>query len=142
MRLLGRVLACAVAVSVVSVSSPAAAGSWAQFHRGVSRSGLTRSEALLTKDTVGALRREWSFATGVTEEGINSSPAIKGGVAYIGSDDGRLWAVDARTGDRVWSVNAGSKVRTSPAVGGGRGFFGYEGGGIYSAAAAPGAALW
>src|SRR4051794_40777856 len=44
----------------------------------------------------------WGSATGTTAEGINSSPAVVGGLAYVGSDDGSLWALDAPTGAPVW----------------------------------------
>jgi outer membrane protein assembly factor BamB len=50
----------------------------------------------------------WGSATGTTAEGINSSPAVVGGLAYVGSDDGSLWALDAPTGAPVWHDPVGS----------------------------------
>jgi outer membrane protein assembly factor BamB len=45
-----------------------------------------------------------------------SSPARAGNLALIGADDGSLHALDAGTGDVVWSHALGGKVRATPAV--------------------------
>src|SRR5689334_17197744 len=58
-------------------------------------------------------RVKWAFATPAP---ILSSPAVADGVVYFGSDDERLYAVDAATGREKWKVPAGGPVRSSPAV--------------------------
>lgn len=118
------------------------AANWAQFHRGAGRSGVTGKEHLLTKHTARHLHRAWGSATGHSDEGINSSPAVMKGVVYVGSDDGALWAFRARTGRPVWHHSVGSAVRTSPAVHGGRVFFGSEDGRIYAVRAKTGRLEW
>ena len=40
----------------------------------------------------------------------NSSPTVSGGVVYVGSGDGRLYALDASTGDLIWSYETGGWV--------------------------------
>ena len=55
----------------------------------------------------------WKFKTG---NEIASSPAVAGGVVYVGSREGWLYAVDAKTGQEKWSFNTGSEVFSSPAV--------------------------
>jgi len=45
-----------------------------------------------------------------------SSPAIAGGVVYIGSGDGNVYALDARTGAERWRFATGDVVHASPAV--------------------------
>src|SRR5947207_2285217 len=41
----------------------------------------------------------WRFDTG---DGVYSSPAVVGGVVYVGSDDRNVYALDAATGQERW----------------------------------------
>ena len=54
---------------------------------------------------------------------FRSSPAVAGGMIYIGSLDGRLYALDARTGQEKWSFKTDGDVYSSPAVAGGVVYF-------------------
>ena len=45
-----------------------------------------------------------------------SSPAVSGGVIYVGSYDGDLYALNASDGMYVWSYLTGDWVVSSPAV--------------------------
>jgi len=45
-----------------------------------------------------------------------SSPALWGGMVYVGSLDGSLYAVDASTGKLRWSLRTGGEVTSSPAI--------------------------
>jgi len=47
---------------------------------------------------------------------IASSPALANGRLYVGSDDGRLYAIDATSGKIVWSFRTGAPIASSPAV--------------------------
>ena len=40
---------------------------------------------------------------------VNSSPAVANGVVYVGSDDGNVYALNARTGAKLWSYTTGSE---------------------------------
>ena len=62
---------------------------------------------------------------------IQTSPAITGGVAFVGSDDNYLYAVDLETGTKKWRFLARpdetlppGPVQSSSVVGGGTVFFG------------------
>ncbi|MBA2277675.1 MAG: PQQ-binding-like beta-propeller repeat protein [Chloroflexia bacterium] len=56
----------------------------------------------------------WRFDTGGE---VYASPAVAGGVVYLTSKAGFLYAVDARTGEQRWRVLLGDYVvRSSPAV--------------------------
>lgn len=44
------------------------------------------------------------------------SPAAKDGVLYTGSTDLNLYAIDAATGDQIWSFYLGSLLRASPSI--------------------------
>lgn len=59
------------------------------------------------------LRLKWSYAIAAQ---VNALPVVASGVAYIGSFDARLHALDAGTGALKWVYNAGAAVYSSPAV--------------------------
>jgi outer membrane protein assembly factor BamB len=47
---------------------------------------------------------------------IASSPALANGRLYVGSDDGRLYAINAASGKIIWSFGTGGPIVSSPAV--------------------------
>ena len=58
---------------------------------------------------------QWVFETGGA---VNSSPAIgTGGTVYVGSADGKVYALDGRTGDKKWDFLTGGAVDSDPAIG-------------------------
>lgn len=73
------------------------------------------------------------FPAWVAETGgpVRSSAAIAGTTAYVGSDDGYLYALDLTTGELRWSYRIGSRIASSPAVTLGRIFVGADDGAIY-----------
>jgi outer membrane protein assembly factor BamB len=48
--------------------------------------------------------------------GVWSSPAIAGGLVYVGSCDDSVYALNANTGAIVWSYATGNAIFSSPAV--------------------------
>ena len=50
--------------------------------------------------------------------GIWSTPAVSGGVVYIGTDDGYLHALDAQSGQERWKFKTGG-FSSAPAISGG-----------------------
>jgi outer membrane protein assembly factor BamB len=75
---------------------------------------------------------------------FQSSPAVAGGMVYIGSRDGFLYAFDAASGERKWRYDhKGSWVPTSPAVANGLVFSGSSDGQFVNAVdAKTGAEKW
>jgi len=61
----------------------------------------------------------WTFKTDVRNVGFGSSPAVAGGVVYVGSLDNWLYALDAETGQEKWRFKTDGEVYSSPAVAGG-----------------------
>ena len=61
--------------------------------------------------TFGGLK--WNFGT---RGKIFSSPAVVNGIAYIGSEDHNLYAIDIKTGKQVWIFTTGGAVNSSPAI--------------------------
>jgi outer membrane protein assembly factor BamB len=70
-------------------------------------------EQTLSVTNVPHLVPYWKAPTGAT---ITSSPAVFNGLVYIGSDDGKLYAFDAITGQQHWAALTGGRVYSSPAV--------------------------
>jgi outer membrane protein assembly factor BamB len=70
----------------------------------------------------------WTFSTMAR---VESSPAISGDRAFIGSNDGRLYALNLSTGAKVWEFNAGGAISASPAIANGRIVVGSQNGRLY-----------
>jgi outer membrane protein assembly factor BamB len=71
-----------------------------------------------------------------------SSPAVEAGVVYFGSGDGRVYAVDAASGEERWRFETGDVVHASPAVSGGIVYVGSWDGDLYALDAASGRERW
>jgi serine/threonine-protein kinase len=56
---------------------------------------------------------KWKYTTGGQ---VFSSPAISGGVVYVGSGDNNLYALDAATGNLKWKYTTGGGIESSPTV--------------------------
>ena len=78
--------------------------SWAQY--GNTIDGTRQAgPSPITAATIGALRPLWRFAA---EGPVTGTPVVAGGIVYIGSYDGTLYALDARTGRPVWGFATGA----------------------------------
>jgi outer membrane protein assembly factor BamB len=91
---------------------------WAAFRFGHRHKGLNPFENVLSPATVSGLDIDW---TGNIGGGVFSSPAVAGGVVYVGSDDHKLYAFPAScSGDAtctpLWHATTRGIVETSPAV--------------------------
>lgn len=90
---------------------------------------------------------KWSFPV----PGLSSSPAVDGGVVYIGNERGALYAIDLETGVQKWQFAdpQGAQIGSSPVVVDGIVYVGVAmadpsapGSGIDAVDAATGALLW
>jgi len=96
----------------------------------------------------GALR--WSVAIGQPSmlkqidnwDVYQSSPIVVDGVIYVGSTDGRIYALSAKDGSVRWSYQTRGIVRASPALADGRVICGSWDGQVYALDAASGRELW
>jgi len=73
-------------------------------------------EHTLSPANVSRLQLLWSFATA---KYISSSPAVAGGMVYVGSHDKKLYAFDATCRNAcqpLWSFATGGDITSSPAV--------------------------
>jgi outer membrane protein assembly factor BamB len=49
----------------------------------------------------------------------------------VGSSDGKLYALDAQTGEKTWEYEVGDALTSSPAIAGGRVVIGAQDGRLY-----------
>src|ERR1700760_3428590 len=82
---------------------------------------------------------KWKFHT---DGEVVSSPAVVSGVVYVGSNDGKVYAIDAATGSMRWKFKTGARVSSSPAVANGMVYFGSYDGFFYAVDAATGTLRW
>ncbi len=82
---------------------------------------------------------KWQFHT---KGQILSSPAISGGVLYVGSSDHFLYALDAGTGVIKWKFETAGRITSSPAVSEGLVLFGSFDSNFYAVDAASGKLKW
>jgi outer membrane protein assembly factor BamB len=96
-------------------------------------------EKQLSPVNVSRLVRAWIAPTGAS---ITSSPVIAGGIVYIGSNDGRLYAFNSTTGKTVWTVPTGGPIFSSPSVADGVVYSGSNDTKVYAFNATTGKQLW
>jgi outer membrane protein assembly factor BamB len=116
---------------------------WPQYGFDAAHSGVNPKEDVLDPSTVGDLTTAWTVRTGPEGNLASelSSPAVVRGVAYVGAEEGKVYALDAWTGKARWDANTGySHNWSSPAVANGVVYIG--GSGIFALRASTGDVLW
>ncbi|HYO45084.1 MAG TPA: PQQ-binding-like beta-propeller repeat protein [Gemmatimonadota bacterium] len=115
LRALDRLLPLALAATVALTGCEAGGGdssatSVTMFRGGSDHLGVSAGPA---GAAYGGLL--WRVRTGGP---VRSSPVVAGGVLFVGSSDGRLRALDARTGELRWAADAGAPIDAAAAVAG------------------------
>ena len=83
-----------------------------------------------------------------TPNTIEPASGMGGGVAYdsgkvfVTSGFGVVYAMDAKTGDRLWGQDIGTPIINAPVVNGGRVFVSTHDNHFYATARKPGRQLW
>lgn len=94
---MGNAICLLVVSAILSFTFPSvpnrAPVDWTQFRFDDGHTGVNPFEHTLNRTNVPTLRLAWQAQLGKLVD--YSSPAVVGGVAYIGSTDGRLWAYPA-----------------------------------------------
>jgi outer membrane protein assembly factor BamB len=127
-------LALAPCAGIAQQKTEAARSEWSQFRGNPRLTGV--ADASVSAD----LKLAWTYEAG---EPIESSAAIAGGVAYVGSESGELHAVELATGKPRWKYKAGHAFgESSPAVSGGIVYIGDLAGTLHAVNAADGKAAW
>jgi polyvinyl alcohol dehydrogenase (cytochrome) len=121
-----------------------ATGSWDGWGADPNNSRFQTAEAAgLTRESVPKLKLKWAFGfPGVAT--AFAAPTVFGGKVFVGSADGTVYSLNARTGCIYWTYKAAEGVRTAVLVGpGGRtAYFGDLQGNMYGVNANTGALLW
>ncbi|MCX7887902.1 MAG: PQQ-binding-like beta-propeller repeat protein [Verrucomicrobiae bacterium] len=94
---------------------------------------------MATNSLSGTLTLLWTFRTGGP---IKSSPAVVGDRVFIGSDDGRVYALSVKNGQLLWAFATSNAVEAAPLVLEGAVFIGSTDGQFYALDAATGALKW
>jgi outer membrane protein assembly factor BamB len=115
--------------------SPWLFGSDAPMFRGdLQHSGVYSSSAIAKLSRV-----KWKFHT---KGMVFSSPAVADGIAYVGSNDGNLYAIDLVSGAQKWRFASKGRITSSPAVADGLVYFVSYDSNLYAVAAADGKLKW
>lgn len=82
----------------------------------------------------------WTYSTG--DHAIASSPVVADGRVFVGADDGKVHAVDLKTGAGIWTFTTEDIVEAPPLVHDGRVYIGSSDMRFYALDAANGELLW
>lgn len=88
---------------------------WSMYRGNAAKTGEGTSDAILEPTLL------WNQTL---SGNVGSSPAVVNGVAYVGSDDGYIYALNASTGSQIWNCSLGRISYSTPAVGNGYLFVG------------------
>lgn len=133
----------------ITAAGPAPNADWPMWQFDSQGSRYNRNETTLTPANVGSLQLKWAFAfpNAVAQ---SSQPAVVDGVLYSGGRDGKMYALDARTGATRWVFDTGTALehipayglRDGPAVAGGRVYFGDNAANLWAVDTSTGHELW
>ena len=104
-------------------------------------------QAGVTAAQVPSLRLKWAFGFPDATSAW-SQPTIAGGRLFVGSQNGTVYALDAKSGCIIWTFTAHTGVRTSVAIGPAaaarrfNAYFADQGGFVYAVDAADGRSVW
>jgi outer membrane protein assembly factor BamB len=115
------------------------ATNWAQYRYSPRHHGNNTTENVLSPANVSELDLDWSYTTGNLAD---SPPAVANGIAYIGSHDHHVYALNATTGAKLWDFPTAGNVLSSPAVARGVVYIGSFDHHVYALNATTGAKLW
>src|SRR5262249_26871092 len=104
------------------------------------------AQAGLTPENTPKLKLKWALGF----PGANTAraqPTVAGGRVFVGSQDGTVYSLDAKTGCTIWTFKAKSGVRTAIVLGAPSGastpvYFGDGRANVYALNASTGAQLW
>lgn len=123
-------------------SSPALAKNLVLF---LGRDGVMRA---LNADT-GKVRWETTLGEDLAPKGDPrlwdlwvSSPLVEGNRVFIGSGNGKVYALELESGKSIWQFTTGGRVRSSPSLWEGRVFVGSFDGNVYAIDAVTGQQQW
>ena len=131
-----------------SLPNPASSPSWAGWSPSVTNTRFQpASQAGLTAEQVPNLSLKWAFGFPDATSAW-SQPTVASGRVFVGSQNGTVYSLDAKSGCIYWTFTAKSGVRTALSFGPREGasgyavYFGDTGANVYALDAATGRELW
>jgi polyvinyl alcohol dehydrogenase (cytochrome) len=125
-------LATSLFASAIAISSwqTAAAKDWPMFGASVANMSNSLGETTISVKNVAQLKPKWVATTGGD---VSARAAVVAGVVYFPDWGGNIWALNAKTGKKIWhhqmsdfGLPAKTVSRTSPAVVNGTVYFGSQ----------------
>ena len=109
---------------------------WPTFRGDNTRSAATKAAVSETVDLL------WQFTPRTPLAPTPTAPVTTGGLVFLSGSDGILRALDAVTGDVLWTAYTGGAVRFPPTIWKGRALVGSADGWVYNFDAKTGRLLW
>src|SRR5205085_9187047 len=118
-----------------TLADPASAPAWRGWSPSVANTRFQPAQqAGLSADQVPKLSLKWAFGFPDATSAW-SQPTVAGGRVFVGSQNGTVYSLDAKSGCIHWTFTAKSGVRSALTVGEGptgpAGFFGDTGANVY-----------
>jgi polyvinyl alcohol dehydrogenase (cytochrome) len=111
---------------------------WPMFGGDLGDSRDNPAETTINASNVSMLKELWTFK-GASN---TATPAIVGGVAYFGTWDGKVHALDALTGAKIWETTLPDLIDSSPAVAATQVFVSDDNGALHALDRSSGMVLW
>src|SRR5438132_2182318 len=141
--------------SATSAPAPAswpAPVDWSTYGFELTRNRFNPGEGLINAATVSQLDVQWFFSTGSGTAFVTASPSVVEGVVYVGAWNGTMYALDAFSGQPLWTFNINDPnpegrgglpgIQSSVAVVDGVVYFGAADANVYALDALTGALKW
>lgn len=113
---------------------------WATFGYNAFHTHCNNDELILNTSNVATLAFSWKVTT---NNSVLSSPSVVNGIVYFGSQDNSIYAVDAHSGNVLWSYATGNSIHiSSPAVANGVVYIGSTDSYLYALDATSGTIKW
>ncbi len=132
-------------------SCPALAD-WPTYGFDLTRNRFNPQEGLINAATVPGLNVRWFFSTGTGTAFVSASPSVVEGVVYVGAWNGTMYALDAFSGQVLWTFDIDDPnpddrggfpgIQSSAAVVDGVVYFGAADANVYALDALTGAFKW
>jgi polyvinyl alcohol dehydrogenase (cytochrome) len=128
-------------------TDPSKSPSWMGWSPSVTNTHFQpAAQAGLTSDQTPRLTLKWALGFPDAERAW-SEPAVASGRVFVGSQNGTIYSLDAKTGCIYWAYSADGAVRTAIVIGprnggGSAAYFSDQRGNVYALGAATGKLLW
>jgi polyvinyl alcohol dehydrogenase (cytochrome) len=125
-----------------AASRPTSAAAWSGWSPTAGNTRFqSKEQAGIGVGDLARLTLKWAF--GFPDASVAwAQPAVADGRVFVGSQNGTVYALDARTGCIHWTFSATGGVRTAISIAGGRAYFGDTSANAYALDADTGALVW